>query len=284
MATTIKLFLMDGEATGRIKCSFSTWNCNGYKISASEISKCDNIDELKRAGIYFLFGEDEDNNEVVYVGQGNIRQNGQGVLYRIKEPHPQIPEWTTCVIFVSALIQDSIGPTELNYLEHEFTKLAQKANRFVVKNRNLPNPANLSEEDKADMDVFVKNATLALNVLGFKILEPLLSVQARSSRNDNILSYSFNGLIAKGIGTSEGFVLLKGSELNPEDKFASRWKNKLPPTRKKYADKIKNNKTIADILFKSSSGAANFCSGQSVSGPKSWRNPKGITLEELRKK
>lgn len=55
MQTTIKLFLMDGDATGRIKCSFSSgWNGYGYKIPASDINKCEDIEILKTAGIYFL--------------------------------------------------------------------------------------------------------------------------------------------------------------------------------------------------------------------------------------
>lgn len=283
MQTTIKLFLMDGDPAGRIKCSFSSgWNGCGYKIPASDIYKCDDIEILKTAGVYFLFGFDEDDNEVVYIGQGNIRQNGQGVLYRIKEPHNQIPDWKTCVIFVST--GDSvIGPTELNYLENKFTKLSKEAGRFVVKNGNTPNHAKLSEEDQADMDLFVKNASIILSTLGYKVLVPVVSKKEKKSIEDNIYTYKFSGLSAYGILTNEGFVLLKGSELNPESKFAERWKEKLPQQRMKFADKIKNNITISDILFRSPSGAACFCSGQSVSGPKCWFDTKGISLENKTK-
>jgi len=283
MQTTIKLFLMDGDPTGRIKCSFSSgWNGCGYKIPASDLNKSDDIDILKSAGVYFLFGYDEEDNDVVYIGQGNIRQNGQGVLYRIKEPHNQIKDWKTCVIFVST--GDSpLGPTELNYLENKFTKLSQQAGRYIVKNGNTPNPAKLSEEDQADMNLFVTNASIILSTLGYKVLEPVISKKEKKHIDDNVYTYSFNGLIAKGLVTNEGFVLLKGSQLNTEDKFAERWKDKLPANRQKHVDKIQNNVTIEDILFKSPSGAANFCSGQSVSGPKNWFDIKGISLENRTK-
>lgn len=276
MQTTIKLFLMDGDPSNRIKCSFSSgWNGCGYKVPASDIDKCDDIEVLKSAGVYFLFGYDEDENEVVYIGQGNIRQNGQGVLNRIKEPHNQIPDWKNCVIFVST--DNSLGPTELNYLENKFTKLSQQAGRYIVKNGNTPNPAKLSEEDQADMTLFIKNASIILSTLGYRVLEPV--VQNKKNKVEDEYTYKFSGLEAKGIVTNDGFVLLKGSQLNTEDKFAERWKEKLPPIRLKYSDKISNNVTIADILFKSSSGAANFCSGQSVSGPKNWFDKNGNTLE-----
>lgn len=283
MQTTIKLFLMDGEPTGRIKCSFSSgWNGCGYKIPSSDLSKSDDIEILKSAGVYFLFGYDEDDNDVVYIGQGNIRQNGQGVLYRIKEPHNQITDWKTCVIFVST--GDSpLGPTELNYLENKFTKLSQQAGRYIVKNGNTPNPAKLSEEAQADMNLFVSNASIILSTLGYKVLEPIVSKKEKKNIDSNIYTYSFSGLTAKGIVTNEGFVLLKGSQLNPEDKFAKRWKEKMPDMRQKYASKIIDNVTTDDILFRSSSGAACFCSGQSVSGPKCWFDNKGVSLENKTK-
>ena len=40
----------------------------GYKISSSDLSKSDGIGILKSAGVYFLFGYDEDDNDVVYIG------------------------------------------------------------------------------------------------------------------------------------------------------------------------------------------------------------------------
>lgn len=281
MQTTIKLFLMDGTATGRIKCSFSSgWSGLAYKIPVSEIDKCGDIEILKTAGIYFLFGydEDDDTNEVVYIGQGNIRQNGQGVLYRVKEPHNQIPEWKTCVIFVST--GDAIGPTELNYLENKFTKLAQQSGRYIVKNGNTPNPSKLSEEDEADMKLFIDNSSIVLSTLGYRVIEPVITKKEKKILDDNTYTYRFGDKVAKGYINNEGFVLLKGSQLATEDKFAERWKEKLPKERARYADKIKDGITIDNIQFRSSSGAAKFCSGQSISGPKCWFDIKGISLEK----
>lgn len=277
--TTIKLFLMDGDPSGRIKCSFSSgWNGCGYKIPASDLNKSDSIEALKSAGVYFLFGYDEEDRDIVYIGQGNTRSNGQGVLCRIKEPHNQINDWKTCVIFV-ADGSSNLGPTELNYLENKFTKLSQKSGRYIVKNGNTPNDAKLSEEVQADMNLFVANASIILSALGHKVLEPIVSKKEKTS----IYTYSFNGLTARGLVTNDGFVLLKGSQLNGEEKFAERWKEKLPIKRQEYANKIRNNVTIEDILFKSPSGAACFCSGQSVSGPKNWFDKNRTSLEKNEK-
>lgn len=280
MQTTIKLFLMDGDPAGRIKCSFSSgWNGCGYKIPASDIYKCDDIEILKTAGVYFLFGFDEDDNEVVYIGQGNIRQNGRGVLYRVKEPHNQISNWKTFVIFVST--GDAIGPTELNYPENKFTKLAQQSGRYIVKNGNTPNPSKLSEKDEADMKLFIDNYSIVLSTLGYRVIEPVITEKEKKILDDNTYTYIIGeDKVAKGYVNNEGFVLLKGSQLATEDKFAERWREKLPKERARYADKIKDSITIDNIQFRSSSGAAKFCSGQSIIGPKCWLDIKGISLEK----
>ena len=45
--------------------------------------------------------------------------------------------------------------------------------------------------------------------------------------------------------------------------------------------KVKDWKTTEDILFSSSSAAADFVLGYSVSGPASWKDKRGRTLKEI---
>ena len=44
---------------------------------------------------------------------------------------------------------------------------------------------------------------------------------------------------------------------------------------------VVDNKTTEDILFNSSSAAADFVLGYSVSGPKTWKTKDGRTLKEI---
>ena len=64
---TIKLFLMDGEPSGRIKCSLANWTGIAYRIPRTEVDKCKELEILKQSGVYFLFGTDSDDNPVVYI-------------------------------------------------------------------------------------------------------------------------------------------------------------------------------------------------------------------------
>lgn len=75
---TLKLFLMDGEPSGRIKCSLANWTGIAYKIPRTALDKCKDLDILKQSGVYFLFGTDKADNAVVYIGQAGVRKNGKG--------------------------------------------------------------------------------------------------------------------------------------------------------------------------------------------------------------
>lgn len=71
----IQLFLMDGEASGRIKCTLANWTGVAFKIPRTELDKCKNRDDLKQSGVYFLFGiSDETGKGVVYIGQAGARK------------------------------------------------------------------------------------------------------------------------------------------------------------------------------------------------------------------
>lgn len=53
--------------------------------------------------------------------------------------------------------------------------------------------------------------------------------------------------------------------------------------RKKIIEsgKVKDLVTTEDILFSSSSAAADFVTGYSVSGPMTWKNANGLSLKEI---
>ena len=82
----INMFLMDGEVTGKIKCTLSNWTGVIYKIPRIQLADLKSRDEMKQRGIYFLFGRDEDKQkDVTYIGQATNRKNGEGVLFLVQE-------------------------------------------------------------------------------------------------------------------------------------------------------------------------------------------------------
>lgn len=75
---TLKLFLMDGEPSGRIKCSLANWTGIAYKIPRTALDKCKDLDILKQSSVYFLFGSDKADDAVVYIGQAGFVKMARG--------------------------------------------------------------------------------------------------------------------------------------------------------------------------------------------------------------
>ena len=242
---TLKLFLMDGEPSGRIKCSLANWTGIAYKIPRTALDKCKDLDILKQSGVYFLFGTDKADNAVVYIGQAGVRKNGKGLLLRVQEAHNSIDYWTEAVMFTTT--NNSFGPTEISYLENRFCNMAIEAGRYVVKNGNDPNPGNITEETESELEV---------------------------------LYMEYGKGKASGKRTSDGFVVLKGSTINPT--MTKSCPERTIKDRKKYEDKIDSNGIlIADVLLSSPSSAAGFVGGASLSGNALWKDAEGKTLKEL---
>ena len=82
----INIFLMDGEVTGKIKCTLSNWTGVIYKVPRIKLGDLKMREDMKQSGIYFLFGQDDETQkEIAYIGQSTTRKNGEGVLFRIQE-------------------------------------------------------------------------------------------------------------------------------------------------------------------------------------------------------
>ena len=82
--------------------------------------------------------------------------------------------------------------------------------------------------------------------------------------------------------TTEGFVLFAGAVLNEKTSEKSLSKGAATLRKKHLAsNKVKDFVTTEDILFSSSSAAADFILGYSVSGPKTWTDKSGRSLKEI---
>lgn len=298
----INLFLIDGITNGRIKYSNSNWTGLVYKIPRQKLDDCNNIPDLKGSGVYFLFGEDEDTGrDFIYIGQANVRKIGEGILLRVKEhvAKKKTSFWHTAILVVKK--DDTLGGTEINYLENKFYNLAREANdetgRYTVLNEIEPNLGNYSEEIKSDMEIFISEVLPAVGVLGFRVFDKFLGKVKTAEKDseineDNALKEVFTLKSRKSKGSKEyysgrmvmtldGVVLLKGSEVNPNvsDKASPKYKE---DKMKNQVFLDENNRTTKDLLFDSPTGAAVFVVGYSISGPKNWKNKNNKTIEQLK--
>ena len=286
----INMFLMDGEVTGKIKCTLSNWTGVIYKIPRIQLGDLKSRDEMKQSGIYFLFGRDEDKQkDVTYIGQATTRKNGEGVLLRIQEHTRDIHADYFNDVIILTTQNNSFGPTEISYLENKFTQLAKEAGRYIVKNGNDPNPGNVTEEKESELDEIVENTLMIIGTLGYRVFVPMIK-EVSQDLTDNHSTYLYlkrktkksNKVIeATCERTTEGFVVLEGSQVEIKDSPY------LPASLKEMRQNLIASRVIQDgvlkekQLFSSPSYAAAFLLGMQTNGRTDWKNRDGRTLKEL---
>ena len=286
----INMFLMDGEVTGKIKCTLSNWTGVIYKIPRIQLADLKLRDEMKQSGIYFLFGRDEEKQkDITYIGQATTRKNGEGVLLRVQEhTRDGHADYFNDVIILTTQ-NNSFGPTEISYLENKFTQLAKESGRFIVKNSNDPNPGNVTEEKESELDEIVENTLMIVGTLGYRVFVPMTK-KSKKDLPDDQSTYLYlkrktkksNKVIeARCERTSEGFVVLEGSQIEVIDS------NVIPASLQKLRKELIDTNVIKDgilrekQLFSSPSYAAAFVIGRNTNGRMDWKDKNGKTLKEL---
>ena len=276
---SLNLYLMDGSVNGRVKCTLANWTGLAFKIPRTALNLCKDRKELKQTGVYFLFGKDEEHDKaVVYIGQASVRKNGDGILNRLQEhnSNPEKDYWTEAIAITTS--NDSLGPTEISYLEHRFYQLAMEAKRYDVKNGVDPAQGNPSEEKQSELEDFIDYAKIVVGILGHKVFVPLVE----STSGDTVLLCVKNGVQATAIRTSDGFVVKKGSVLSMKPtKSCPKFVLKK---REQYKNAIDENGVLQeDVLFNTPSGASSFVCAASTSGYVEWKTQDGRTLKQLEK-
>ena len=288
---TIQLYLMDSVPKGRIKCTLANWTGIAYKIPRTELEKAKSIDYLKQSGVYFLFStSDETQENIVYIGQAGTRKNGEGILNRLQE-HKRNPDkdyWTEAVAFTTT--NNTFGPTEISYLENQFTKLAIDSKRYIVKNSSEPSLGHVTEEKESELEEYIDYAKIVIGALGYRIFEPIIEspeiiTTVLAPTPEPLLSLILNQgkkekIIAHGKQTNEGFVILKGSKIKSSTV-------KSVPTKalkdRKRANLDDNFVLLEDMLFNSPSSAASFVTGYAINGKDAWKDEQGRSLNEIEK-
>lgn len=283
------IFLMDGEVTERIKCTLGNWIGIVYKIPRIDLEKSKEIQYLNNSGVYFLLSRNENDEQQVYIGQADVRNDGTGVLSRIiehsiKDKEKDEEYFSEAVILTTQ--NNSFGKTEISYLENRFTSLAKETARYYIINKNTPNRSNVTEEKELELEDFIDYSKMILGLLGYKIFVPLIKRESDNKDQEELMLYIFNKkqVIAQCKRTREGFVVLKGSKISMKNNKS------LSDTTKAMQKKCVENEDIVngilkiDILRNSPSAAAEFVLSSSVNGKDVWKTKEGLSLNDLEEK
>lgn len=136
------------------------------------------------------------------------------------------------------------------------------------------------------MDEFIDNCLVIVSILGLKAFEKIEGYKFSNVSNregtEEIVTFSNRGKFpATATLSNQGFILLKGSHINPHlSKSCPKYTRKL---RQRYEQeqKIVNYVTTDDLLFNSPSAAAAFVSGSPTSGNVFWKNENDLSPKDI---
>lgn len=274
---TIQMYIFDGNPNGRIMCELSNWNGRVYKISRNEISEFSQRDDADNTGVYFLFGKNEDNDDVVYIGEA------EKIATRLKQhlKERESEYWNDCVVVISK--DDLLNKAHAKYLENRFYLLAQNAGRSIVINSTVPTRSSISEYDEAMLEEFISNAKLLVNTLGYKVFD---TIEDTAVKHDNEQPYFFikaaKGADAKGLIVSDGFAVMKGSSV--ASSTTPSMKRSLIKLRASLIEKGiigQDFKLTRDYIFTSPSLAASVVMGRNANGRTEWKNEEHKTIKDI---
>lgn len=277
---TIQIFLPSGDPRGIRVAELTTSITRVVEVPRALLESFQQMPEAKQVGLYFLIGDDEDQDYTpVYIGQTG------GAGQRLVDHHKEKEFWTRALVVVS--LTNNLTQTHALYLEWLSIQQANKAGRFKVENGNGGSRPHTPAPMEADcQDIFETIRTL-IATLGQPVFEPLAKLKESAGVEKLFYCRSAN-YDAIGQYTEEGLVVLKGSKARKD----------VAPSMAKYKAGTRRDTLIAegalvlkgdfyvfqrDVLFKSPSGASDTVSGASTNGWSMWKTKDGKTLDELKR-
>jgi hypothetical protein len=271
---SVRIFIPSGEPEGMRIVEKSNWTGQGLVFPRSLFAETRQRSELKRTGVYVLWGPGESGQlPRVYVGEGD------GVLSRLDQHAKNKDFWTHAVVFTSK--DQNLNKAHVQYLEARLVALANEAKRCELDNSNVPQLPALSEADAADADGFLADVLLCLPVVGVNLFEKAKVTTAKG--HDLLLKAK--GIEARGIDSTEGFVVRGGSTaVKAEVPSILAY---LVDLRRALLDKGvltdagEVYRLAQDYTFNSPSTAAGVLLGRSANGRIEWKDAKGRSLREI---
>lgn len=275
---TIRLFLVEGSINGLVTAELSNWTGKAFKIPRIKIKEYANRDEFKKAGLYILFGKNENDEDAAYIGEG------EPIIERIKSHDIKKDFWNEAILFVSK--DEYLNKASIKYLENRLHSIGVMVDRYDISSQNTPTRSSVSEAEMAELEEFLDNIKLLTSTLGHKIFEPLEeSVKTDNGTESLFFCKNNTGIIAKGSPSVDGFLVYNGSQLvaNFQTSLTESIRNER--TKMVVEGILKQEKDTLilsrDYMFSSSSRAAAMILGRSARGPVEWKTERGMPLNQI---
>jgi len=302
MGKQIRIYLADNSVSGVRHAEITNWTGQAIACPRTRFDELKNWQEIRRSGIYFLFGINETTGEnIVYIGES------ENVLDRLNSHLSGKDFWSELIAFTSK--DENLTKSHVKYLESRIVSIAQQARRYELKNSSAPQLPSLPRADKDAMEEFLLLAKLLLGVFGHRVLDPYNPIFPKSSTSETLdeknlpqpseisesviptpnpafLEFGDRKYAAKALLTDEGIVVLAGSQaaIEPQSSLSSGYRALRERLISKGVLSESNGKLVftQDQLFSSPSQAASIICGNARSGPRDWGLQRLNTDEMLR--
>jgi hypothetical protein len=285
---SVRIFLPDATVTGIRHAEIVNRTGQTVACPRARLDELKHWPETAKPGIYFLFeARLGDSKPLAYIGES------ENVANRLLTHDRKKEFWNDVVIFTSK--DDNLTKSHIKYLESRIEESAKGADRYEIENGNTPTQSSLPRAERDAMDELLDDIRLVLGTLGYPILEPLLQQKILSASNASLsspsippedeLTFTVHDILARGVRTSEGFVIKAGSTASKTN--SDSLSRKIAKMREQFLSDGRlveqgNHLMLAeDVLMSSSSYAAALIAGTARSGPQSWFTASGTSLKEL---
>lgn len=276
---SLRIFVADGDPDGLRIVERSNWVGKALMFPRTIFPAIKHRAEFSQTGVYLLLGPCEDGDgEQLYIGEGDP------VKPRLDSHHAAKDFWNRAVFFIST--GSPLNKAHVQFLEARLISLANDAKRLTLENRNQPAESNLSEADRADMEVFLEHLLGILPVLGIYAFEQ----PKRTSNNSQLetLYIEAKGIQARGYESSQGFIILSGSQamLEEQPSAATHARSTVElraELKERGVIKVEGSSLVftQDFSFSSPSMAASVILGRAANGRTEWKDKHGRVLKAI---
>ncbi len=274
---SVRLYLADGKPNGLIVAEIGNWSGKVLAAPRSRLAELLKRSEMSSTGVYILTGPDPEKpgGTVAYIGEAD--DVAARLRFHLRSGDKDF--FDRMAVAVSS--NENLTKAHARFLESRLIRLVREAGSIALTNATSPDFQRLPEADRADMEFFTDQITLALPLVGFDLFRRSPTEAASSALSSAIGNATFvfatAGASATARETDDGFVVLAGSTARrtPSGTFPAGYlalRDQLIVDGRLVDGPTPDILAFAtDVVFTSPSAAASIVAARSASGPREWK-------------
>ena len=273
--TTVTTVLYNGNYDGPQMSISDISGCQMFVIARDDLNFISSHDEMKKPAFYVLIGSKK-GLPTAYIGQTD------DFSHRIKDHNNKKAFWSTVLVFMRE--GRPLTSNDVKYLEYLGYKAAIEAKTYSTdeNKQNIKEPT-VNPWETRSISLFFESCKFLADFRGYHVFTKAKSPKTVPDQGSDpvplppkLFTLQCKLTMAKGYIDGDGFVVVKGSRIDPSvtkwltDKHKDDERNKL----------LNKNGTLVDgvwvldqdVRFNSAYRAGVFCVAGSVNALKAWKD------------